>query len=766
MRIKRKGTFAVVLSALLLCVLTLFLGFSIRAGAKTVSAAGTPRYKMYFDYKYSAGATTDPSADPKMNVEAEKKNVLKSDAHIAQSVSEKCEIEFEIYGSYPDSTAGTGTLVQGGTLNSKEVTINVLNSIYDKNSFQIKKASGTVVASASTKKISATLDDGTYYVTYVGQSNWTQTGPLRNVRRVVIIECTFNFKIGGHVHSYTPTVTKPTCTAGGYTTYKCSCGYSYTDDKTSALGHDYKETQTTTCTGETTIYRCSRCGDTYSKTTGDGIGHSYTAKTTAPTCTADGYTTYTCSRCGDSYTESKAPALGHSYTAKTTSPTCTADGYTTYTCTRCGDSYTESKAPALGHSLSATRSISCTAETTVYACARCNYSTVSTGEGYGHDYVPSVTEPTCTSGGYTIFTCSNCGDSYRDNETQPLGHNYTITQNNSCTGGTTNYKCSRCGQTYSESTQGGLGHSYVASITAPTCVDRGYTVYVCSRCGDSYRDNETQALGHNYVATVVSPTCTTSGYTVYTCSRCESSYRSGETQATGHRYVSSSYPATCETGGYTLHECEICGTNYRDNETQPLGHNFITETELPTCTEFGMTVYSCQVCGYEKRESDGTYPTGHSFTNIIVNAATCTTDGMRRQVCDKCGEAVESHIPALGHHYEITSSTTSGDNTIRQYTCSVCGDSYTQELGNQYEQVTNYVEYLFEQYAPYMYWVLLATAGLWSIAIGVAIIIAVKNEDKAKAKKMLVNYVIGLVVIFAIVVACPYLMRGIAALVT
>ena len=44
--------------------------------------------------------------------------------------------------------------------------------------------------------------------------------------------------------------------------------------------------------------------------------------------------------------------------------------------------------------------------------------------------------------------------------------------------------------------------------------------------------------------------------------------------------------------------------------------------------------------------------------------------------------------------------------------------------------------------------------------------IAHKNEDKEKARRMLVNYFIGLVVIFAILVACPYLIRGIAALVT
>ena len=41
--------------------------------------------------------------------------------------------------------------------------------------------------------------------------------------------------------------------------------------------------------------------------------------------------------------------------------------------------------------------------------------------------------------------------------------------------------------------------------------------------------------------------------------------------------------------------------------------------------------------------------------------------------------------------------------------------------------------------------------------MGVFFAIAQKNEDKEKARKMIKNYVIGLVVIFAILVACPYL---------
>ncbi len=57
------------------------------------------------------------------------------------------------------------------------------------------------------------------------------------------------------------------------------------------------------------------------------------------------------------------------------------------------------------------------------------------------------------------------------------------------------------------------------------------------------------------------------------------------------------------------------------------------------------------------------------------------------------------------------------------------------------------------------------TAGVWSIVMGIFFAIAQKNEDKEKARKMIKNYVIGLVVIFAILVACPYLVKGIAALI-
>ncbi len=69
-----------------------------------------------------------------------------------------------------------------------------------------------------------------------------------------------------HTHSYKSTVTVPTCTAKGYTTYQCSCGDSYRDNYTEALGHSYGDWVTTreaTTEEEGQQTRtCSRCGAT------------------------------------------------------------------------------------------------------------------------------------------------------------------------------------------------------------------------------------------------------------------------------------------------------------------------------------------------------------------------------------------------------------------------------------------------------------------------------------------------------------------------
>ena len=76
--------------------------------------------------------------------------------------------------------------------------------------------------------------------------------------------------VEAHEHSYTAVVTAPTCTEKGYTTHTCSCGHSYVDTYTDALGHAWgsgKVTKQPTAT-ETGVrtYTCTRCNATKTET--------------------------------------------------------------------------------------------------------------------------------------------------------------------------------------------------------------------------------------------------------------------------------------------------------------------------------------------------------------------------------------------------------------------------------------------------------------------------------------------------------------------
>lgn len=89
-------------------------------------------------------------------------------------------------------------------------------------------------------------------------------------------------------HWYLDTVTKPTCTAEGYTAHTCAaCGDTYRDSYVARTEHHY-----------------------------------YTAEVCSASCTEEGYVIMECSSCGDRYRDQIVPALGHQY----------ANGF----CIRCG----------------------------------------------------------------------------------------------------------------------------------------------------------------------------------------------------------------------------------------------------------------------------------------------------------------------------------------------------------------------------------------------------------------------------------------------
>lgn len=306
------------------------------------------------------------------------------------------------------------------------------------------------------------------------------------------------------------------------------------------------------------------------------------------------------------------------------------------------------------------------------------------------------------------------------------------------------------------------GNDYTKGTWIKT--EGSYAVTVTNEYGLS--TTKTFSITHNYVVTkIVEPTCKTKGYSVFKCTSCGDEYEGNVKLALGHNYDVETVEATCTTYGCIKHTCLNCGDTYETDVRTALGHKYTETTKEVTCTEDGGQLHTCTVCGYEYL-TDTVKATGHDYATRVVREPHCETEGERIFHCAKCGDEYYTEIPATGHNFELTESTVVDGENIRTYVCTNCGAITTQNMGEQYEKVSSYVEYLFEQYQPYMWWVLLATAGVWSVVMGVFFGIAAKNEDKEKARKMIKNYVIGLVVIAVILVACPYLVRGIAALIT
>ncbi|MBQ7344983.1 MAG: starch-binding protein, partial [Oscillospiraceae bacterium] len=181
----------------------------------------------------------------------------------------------------------------------------------------------------------------------------------------------------------------------------------------------------------------------------DTCSHSYDdgVITTEPGCTTEGVKTFTCTACGESYTE-VVDAAGHHFVdgvcsvcnaveacdqhiwdegVVTQEPTCWVAGVRTFTCTACGSTQTESI--AAGHDLYVSQVIepTCTKTGKEYTkCTRCAYSYDRTLPKIDHSYdIPGETvEVSCTSDGYTVYSCSGCGATQNGDIIYHTGHSW------------------------------------------------------------------------------------------------------------------------------------------------------------------------------------------------------------------------------------------------------------------------------------------------------------------------------------------------------
>ena len=171
-------------------------------------------------------------------------------------------------------------------------------------------------------------------------------------------------------------------------------------------------------------------------------------------------------------------------------------------------------------------------------------------DALGHEYDSVVVEPTCTEKGYTIHTCSRCGDNYKDSYVNAKGHSY--------------------------------GEWQVEE--EPSCTVMGSKYHICDKCDDKEYDT-IPAKGHQYTDVVVDPTCTEQGYTIHTCSVCQHTKKDSYVDANGHSYDDwiIDKEATILSEGSKHRVCSVC----QHEETQVIDK---VTVNIDTNTNYGLAI--------------------------------------------------------------------------------------------------------------------------------------------------------------------------------
>ena len=540
-------------------------------------------------------------------------------------------------------------------------------------------------------------------------------------------------------HTYTREVTKaPTCCETGLEIFTCSvCNgtkeetLAFNAENHAEYGTELRDVVTSNCgrkgyTGDTYCLGCDVKLSVGEETPISGEHVYATATTKDANCHEEGVITHICSVCQHFYTDSIeinplnhaggteirddfAPTcvdkgysgdlycLGcdtklrngteidateiHTYEDKvTTVPTCCATGVRTFTCTVCSDSYTETIAIDIANHTGGTEVRDAVKEdcgNDGYSgdtyCLGCKAMTIkghilsATGN---HDYNSEITVvATCIAEGEKTFTCKVCGNVKKeviaiDKNNHTGGTEVRDAADPECgaQGYTGDTYCKGCEKilTYGEAIPATGNHIYEHIILkAPTCISKGLKKVACTGCAaatteDLVIDEENHA-GEKEIRDAVAETCGSDGY-------------SGDTY------------------------CLDCGKKIADGEVIPATgkHTFAEElTKVPTCCELGEMTYTCSVCDHVETEEVYLDAENHVGETEIRGAIEpdCATKGYTGDVCcTSCDAVLEEgeEIPvATGmHNYasEITTAATCCNKGMRTYTCTVCKDSFTEEI--------------------------------------------------------------------------------------
>lgn len=530
-----------------------------------------------------------------------------------------------------DSTydyVGTETLYSTWTLNSYDITWKYADNTTETESYNY---GATPTAPANT----AAYNDASGHHTF----SWPTVS-------VVTGDATYTENKNTTSHTYKTTVTAPTCTAQGYTTYTCDCGHTYKDNYVAAKGHTWVDANCTTAK------TCSVCGATEGNANGHTPGNTVVENNVAPTCTTAGSydNVVYCTVCSAEISRDKVTvnALGHTEVVlEAVEATCTATGLTEgKKCSVCQEvlvkqEVTEKKDHEMGE-WSQTKAPTCvTAGEKTRKCNNCAHTETQAEPATGvHVYGEwSQFNNGDTHRRYCTLDPLNCqkyeeGSHAFNGEIKQLADNYH------------QYKCEQC-EAYGAKVNG------VDKLNAKeACFGTGTTFTQID--GDASKHKETCLCGrekndgHLWGAWTADPENKTdkNGKMSHTCSECY--YK----QTSDCEYTVTTVKASCEADGHITYLCADCGNGYSE-VIQKREHVYedVDVQTAATCSAEGVMNTICT-----NTETDRHTACTHESTRVIpidadahkygewtqTKAPTCSAKGEEQRICEYNPEHIDT----------------------------------------------------------------------------------------------------------------------------